>query len=228
MALIDRGEAATARTDSRSALIAAALEAFTTSGYEGASVREIERRAGVNRGLAAYHFKTKLELWRAALDSVMQELLDELERCREFIEFASPPERGRIIVKVYIGFCARRPQFFRALVLEGGKHSARSDWLYERYVKPVTDYFESVSGRNGGSREQAALEHFVLMGAASLIFAAPAQCEYLFGLEPTEPGFAASFAEVVADLSTMLPEVGAAAGIASASPATGQKAGGPR
>jgi TetR/AcrR family transcriptional regulator len=192
-------------------MITAALEVFTTSGYDGASVRDIERRAGVNRGLAAYHFKTKLELWRVAIDSVMQELLDELERCREFIEFASPAERGRIIVKLYIGFAARRPHFMRALVLEGGRHTDRSDWLYERYVKPVTDYFESVSGRLGGSREQAALEHFVLMGAASLVFATPAQCEYLFGFSPTDGDFAATFAEVVADLSTILPQLGAAA-----------------
>jgi AcrR family transcriptional regulator len=40
-------------------LIAAALKAFTPAGYDGVSVREIERKAGVNRGLVSYHFGTR-------------------------------------------------------------------------------------------------------------------------------------------------------------------------
>jgi AcrR family transcriptional regulator len=193
------------QSGTKPALIRSALEAFSVSGYEAVSVREIERRAGVNRGLAAYHFGTKLGLWRAAIDFLVYEFGTELDDLRGSLDELSPEERGRSIVKVYVEFAARRPEFFLLLTIEGRVHNERSAYLFERFVSPISAFFEEVSGLASSPREQLATEHFILMGAASLIFAVPAQCEYLYGFNPTEEWFVERFAEAAAGLVSARP-----------------------
>jgi AcrR family transcriptional regulator len=48
-------------------ILAAARESFTESGYEGATMRGIATRAGCDPALVHYFFKTKAELFAAAL-----------------------------------------------------------------------------------------------------------------------------------------------------------------
>jgi len=51
-------------TGGRERLLDAAEELFAARGYDGASIRAITRRAGVELGLANYHFGSKEELFR--------------------------------------------------------------------------------------------------------------------------------------------------------------------
>ena len=48
----------------RSAVLAAAADAFSRRGFEGASVDDIARAAGVNKAMIYYHFADKLALYR--------------------------------------------------------------------------------------------------------------------------------------------------------------------
>jgi len=50
-------------------LIAAGTELFSARGFEGASVREITRKAGANLAAVGYHFGSKRGLWLAVLES---------------------------------------------------------------------------------------------------------------------------------------------------------------
>lgn len=63
-----------APSSTRDKLVMAAMELFTTKGYEATSVAEILSRAGVNSGSLYYFFKTKEELLLAGLD-LFQELV---------------------------------------------------------------------------------------------------------------------------------------------------------
>ncbi|MDT4971225.1 MAG: hypothetical protein QOG22_1368, partial [Pseudonocardiales bacterium] len=54
----------------RTALVAATIEALQEVGFGGASAREIARRAGCNQSLVFYHFGSVTELLLAALDDV--------------------------------------------------------------------------------------------------------------------------------------------------------------
>ena len=57
----------TPRANSRAALIDAALEEFSTKGYEAATVAAIAERAGVTTGALYAHFAGKLDLLLATV-----------------------------------------------------------------------------------------------------------------------------------------------------------------
>jgi AcrR family transcriptional regulator len=180
------------------ALILAAVEAFSLSGYDGVTLRDIERLAGVNRGLAAYHFKTKDGLWHAALDWLMGEFEREWSRYRDLLPLVSPQERQRVMMRVYVRFVAKHPEFFRLLVLEGDSRTDRAKVLVDQYLRRLIDFFHRVSGETPSDPEQAAIDLYTFTGAASMIFAAPAQCRFLFGVDPTSEDFIERFAELIA------------------------------
>ena len=93
----------------RERILAAALDLFSEQSFEGATTREIAARAGVTQPLLNYHFSSKDELWRAAVDG----LFDELDRG------AAGPGRGvagrrradgaRLVVREFIYFSAPTP-----------------------------------------------------------------------------------------------------------------------
>jgi TetR/AcrR family transcriptional regulator len=186
------------RPGTATALVLAAVEAFSHSGYDGVSIRDIERKAGVNRGLAAYHFHTKEALWDAALEYLMEEFEAEWSRYRDFLPLVSPEERGRVLMRIYVRFVAKHPEFFRLLLLHGESQTERAKVLVERYLRRLVEFFHRVSGEEEPSPEQAAIDHFTFVGAASMVFAVPAQCELLFGVDPTTEQFIERFADQIA------------------------------
>jgi AcrR family transcriptional regulator len=75
-------------TNTRRALIAAAIETLKENGFSGASARAIAERAGLNQGLIFYHFGTVANLLLAALDAVSD---DRMVRFSAAIEKVSSP-----------------------------------------------------------------------------------------------------------------------------------------
>ena len=180
-------------------LVAAAAAEFSTHSYEGVSLRNIERRAGVTRGLAAHHFGSKEALWEASVDWLVREFRSEIDRYREFLELVSPSERGPVVLKVYARFASKHPEFFRLVLFEGSTKSPRSRRMAEEFLEPLSRFVDE--GREHvGTPEQSAIRKFVLFGAASTIFAVPAQCEYLFGFDPSQEGFVELFVETLAKI----------------------------
>jgi AcrR family transcriptional regulator len=177
----------------------AAAEAFSLSGFDGITIRDIERRAGVNRGLAAHHFGTKEALWEATIDVMMSDMSDELHRYWDFLALVSTPERGRILLRIYVQFIAKHPEFFRLVLLEGRVDSPRSRVLADRCMRPLEDMFRAATGASPeDSVEDQAIQHFTIFGAASVIFGVEAHAKYLFGVDPRDPAFVERYADAIA------------------------------
>src|SRR5262249_35202122 len=69
-----RAAAAVQSSDTRELILEAALVAFADDGFDGATTRDIAQQAGVALGLLRYHFGSKTELWKAAVDRAFAEL----------------------------------------------------------------------------------------------------------------------------------------------------------
>ncbi len=82
-------------TDSRSqeTLLDAATQVFGKAGFSGARVEAIAERAGLNKAMIYYHFRSKRGLYQAVLLRLFQGLLDEAER----VSLAVPDARMRLV-----------------------------------------------------------------------------------------------------------------------------------
>src|SRR5882762_2581908 len=105
--------------DGRARILAAALEVFSTSGFEGASLRQIADRAGVMHQLVVYHFKTKEALWRAVITAILGANAERFAGWRARIKADSPAQALRTMVREFVLFTARRPEFHRIATFEG-------------------------------------------------------------------------------------------------------------
>ncbi len=108
---------------SRAALVAAARECFTESGYDGTTVAEVLRRAGMARG-ALYHYFPggKDELFAV----VYRDVDDELHRRVDALEASESPLAAlRESAVVFLRLCTR-DDFARITVLEGPRVMADS------------------------------------------------------------------------------------------------------
>lgn len=160
----------------RERLVSAALVAFSTSGFDGVSARQIERAAGVERGLAGYHFGSKQALWEAAVDVVFTRFIDEMGTLRAALRDVSRRDRARALIKAYGRFNARHPEFFRIVVLEGHVRTERSEHLAKHLWHGV-ELFRDFTEMTGPIGASEAILIYQLIGAAGTLFAASAYFE---------------------------------------------------
>jgi TetR/AcrR family transcriptional regulator len=68
--------------DTKIALIRAGEELFAQHGFDGTTAEMIARRAGVNKALIHYHFRSKTGLYEEILESILLPLREPLEGLR--------------------------------------------------------------------------------------------------------------------------------------------------
>src|SRR5271154_2914017 len=116
--------------DGRSRILAAALQIFAISGFEGSSLRQIAQHADVQHQLVVYHFRTKDALWREVVSSIFEESWRErgLSYWAERVRVQGAANALREMLRAFAVFTARRPELSRLLSFEGQADSARLDW----------------------------------------------------------------------------------------------------
>ena len=194
----------TADIGTRERLLVSAVQSFSSLGYDGVSVREIERACGVNRGLIAYHFGSKEDLWRACVDLLMSRFHDEMVRYKPVLSVVSPAERAKVILKIYVGFASKHPELWRLLMVHGNDPVRMAEVAKE--LRKSIEFFGEVTGTAGvASPEDSAMACFLFLGAASSIFAVPALCELMYGVDPRDADFIEKYTEVVASFGFFDP-----------------------
>lgn len=181
--------------DTQDHLITSAIELFSTAGYEGVSIRMIETHGNVKRGLVAYHFGNKDDLWKAAMTRLLTTLANEMQRVEETTEGLSREAQFRAAMLAFMRYSARFPQLNHIMTHETTRKSWRSDFLLEGFVRPLVEWMNRLAGGTVDVHT-----HYILVGAATFVFNVQYECESLFGVNPQEPDFIRNHANTVVDM----------------------------
>ena len=188
----------------RERVLAAALDLFSERSFEGATTREIAARAGVTQPLLNYHFQSKDALWRAAVDTLFEELNDALTARVEGLRGVDDVTATRLIVREFILFSAHHPQLHRLITQECKVDGPRMDWLVERHIRPLYDATVERFARliELGELPPIAATHlyYIVTGAGPTIFVLAPECRRLSGIEPNDPTVIEAHADAVCAL----------------------------
>src|SRR5215831_16353970 len=121
----------------RQRILAAALDLFADRSYDGASTRDIAQRAGVSQPSLNYHFRSKHELWCAAVDGLFAELDAALRARLDGLRGVDDVTSAELMIREFITFSATHPQLHRIITQESKTDGERVDWLVDRHVRPL-------------------------------------------------------------------------------------------
>ncbi|CAB4884476.1 unannotated protein [freshwater metagenome] len=165
----------------RGHLLDAALAEFAASGFEAASTRAIAARAGVHQPQINYHFASKDELWRAAVDH----LFARLDATLAPAELLSGRERLERTIRLFVRFAADHPELNRIMMHEATSASERLDWLVDHHVRERFHTMASMFVTTAHADVDPLVLYYTFVGAASLLSANAPEGRRLTGREPT-------------------------------------------
>jgi AcrR family transcriptional regulator len=181
------------RGDIRDRLLDAALAEFGARGFDGASTRAIARRIGAHQPQINYHFASKEALWTAAVDHLFAELAKAMR--------GIGPAGGRRapvteivaqfaeMIRRFVRFAARHPELNQIMVHEATAEGGRLEWMAERHVRPLYRTVRLLWRRLREAGIAAPIDerlfHYVMVGAASLVYVNAPEARLLTGVDPT-------------------------------------------
>jgi TetR/AcrR family transcriptional regulator len=188
----------------RERILGAALDLFSQRSFEGATTREIAARAGVTQPLVNYHFRSKDDLWRAAVDGLFEALTEVLAARLDGLRGVDDLTVMRLLVREFIFFSAEHPQVHRIITQECKTDGPRMDWLVERHIRPL---YEATTQRlarlvERGLLPDIAVEHlyYIITGAGPTMFVLGPECRRLAGVDPTDPAVVEAHVDAVCRL----------------------------
>lgn len=118
----------------------AAMEAFAEHGYAATRVEEVAKRAGVSKGLLYLYFKTKEELFKAVIRSVVVPRVDALKTAIADSDLSAEA----FLRGPFLKFIQRLPDspariVVRLLVAEGPKHPDLTAYYFDQVVSGGMD-----------------------------------------------------------------------------------------
>ncbi|HEY8614979.1 TetR/AcrR family transcriptional regulator [Phenylobacterium sp.] len=123
------GARRTQREATRNRVLNAARELFETQGYEGTTIREIARHAGVSVGSVFTTFASKGEILSQVMQDRLEPLYAELDHVMPHLR-GSTADRLRTMFAIHFAFEARRMRLFLAHI------AAAYDWTMPPEARP--------------------------------------------------------------------------------------------
>lgn len=131
------GDKRSRKDNRRDEIVSAAFEEFATHGYAGARLEDVASRAKVSKGLPYLYFKTKEELFKAVVRSVVTAHFNSI---RTKIETTDLPVKDFLkgpflqFMQDLVG--SRRVLIVRLLMAEGHKHPELTQFYLDTVISP--------------------------------------------------------------------------------------------
>ncbi len=165
-------------TATRAALLDAALAEFAARGFEGASTRSIAAAAGTHQPQINYHFESKDELWKAAVDHLFGRLDESVTMHLDAVVDGATSWNSRegfaANIHAFVRAAAGLPELNRIMVQEATIDSERLQWIVERHTRPrfevVTRQWRRLRADGRVADIDEVVLYYSLVGAASLAY----------------------------------------------------------
>jgi AcrR family transcriptional regulator len=188
----------------RDRIVAAAADLFAERSFDGATTREIAARAGVTQPLLNYHYRSKDELWTAAVDSIFESLVESMTARLVGLRGVDDVTAAKLTVREFVTFSARNPQLHRIITQESKTDGPRMDYLVERHVRPLYDatvaLFDHLVEMGAVPPIPAPHLYYLLTGAGPTMFVLGPECRRLTGLDPESDEVIEAHADAVCTL----------------------------
>jgi TetR/AcrR family transcriptional regulator len=156
----------------RERLLDAALIEFSERGFDGASTRNIARRAGCHQPQINYHFDSKEALWEATMSRLFAEMAVEFESLDSITD---PVVKFETVIHQFVRYAARRPELNRIMVAEAMAQTPRLKWIVDNFssdaYQRILEIWRDVRAAGHGADIDERIVYHVFIGAASLLWA---------------------------------------------------------
>jgi AcrR family transcriptional regulator len=116
-------------------IVAAAFEEFAEKGFAGTRLEDVAARAKVSKGLPYLYFKTKVELFKAVIRSVITSHFEVIRGQMETTDLSVEAVlKGPFLRFIQELVGSRRAFIVRLLIAEGHKHPELTEFYYETVV----------------------------------------------------------------------------------------------
>jgi AcrR family transcriptional regulator len=158
------GRRAVRSAERREAILAAALDEFSASGYSAARLDDVARRAGVAKGTIYLYFRDKETLFQELIRSTMSPLVGAIEAA----PFKNVPLRAvtAMIVDLFVRevYETRRRDVIRLMITEGQRFPKLAEFYYRevigRVIAALRGMIAAAIARGEVGREYEALARF--------------------------------------------------------------------
>jgi AcrR family transcriptional regulator len=123
--------------ETREAILNAAIAEFAEKGFDGASIRAIADRLGLQHPLITYHYRTKDILWRAAAEHAFAKIRDEWDASAQEGSGLSPLAQLRREYTTLFRYTVAFPEFHRFMRQETLTDNPRLKWVAETVLSPL-------------------------------------------------------------------------------------------
>ncbi|WP_456733591.1 TetR/AcrR family transcriptional regulator [Bradyrhizobium sp. USDA 3364] len=125
--------------ETRASILDAAIAEFAARGFEGASIREIADRLGLQHPLITYHYRSKDILWRAAAEHAFAQIRAGWDSSAPENSDLPPLARLREEYATLFRYTVAFPEFHRFMRQESLSNNPRLKWVAETVLAPLLE-----------------------------------------------------------------------------------------
>jgi AcrR family transcriptional regulator len=191
-----------ARTEkARSSMISVATSMFAEKGYDATSIRNVEVKANVKRGMLIYHFGTKRKFWQEVVDSIWSIVRSKREDHISLLNSLEPLEGIEWLISFHVRFAAEFPIMPRLISNEAAQNSWRTEYIVNTHMRPGVEAMKPfVTGALHLSDEEFAHWYYILITASASIFSREYESKNLFGFDCREESVILAHTKTLTDM----------------------------
>jgi TetR/AcrR family transcriptional regulator len=188
----------------RAAILNAAIAEFAERGFEGASIRRIADRTGLQHPLITYHYRTKDILWRAAAEHAFTRIREEWDLRVPEQAPVSTLERLREEYRAVFQYTAAFPEFHRFMRQEALSRNPRLRWVAKTVLRPLIDRLlpQISAAQNEGDlpKVEPILFHYMMVSLTATLSGFGPEMEVVSDLSPGDSRVAEAYWRLVEEI----------------------------